>query len=361
MASKLNLVILFGGQSGEHEVSLSSAAFIIDSLRTCPDYKILPVGITRQGRWYAYSGPTEAMREGTWQQETWITPAILLPDAAKPFLFTQHQGRTVSYGVDCVFPVLHGLRGEDGTIQGMLEMAGIPYVGCGQAACALAMDKALAKALFQEAGIAQTGWRTLDRETWQAEGQAGLADRLAGLAYPLFVKPSRGGSSLGISRVASFEDLAPALDLAFQHDRKAIIEEGVVGRELEIAVLGDYLHPFLSPVGEIVPDRAFYDYDSKYEAASTSQLIIPAPLAADAEASLRQMALQAWGALNCYGLARIDFFMSQEGRLLLNEINTMPGFVRISMYPRLMRAAGYEDATLLRELIDLALARQEPM
>lgn len=359
MASSLNIVVLFGGQSGEHDVSLSSAAYIIDTLKTCPDYKVLPVGISRQGRWYAYSGPTRAMREGSWLEEGPKAPATLVPDAGKPFLFTQHQGQTISYPVHCVFPVLHGLKGEDGSIQGMLEMAGIPFVGCGLAACALAMDKALAKRLFKERGIAQTPWRELDLDSWRTLGLKGLEELVAGLAYPLFVKPARGGSSLGISRVNEAAHLAQALDLAFESDRKVIIEEGVQGRELEIAALGGYRDPALSPVGEIVPDRDFYDYDSKYEASSASQLIIPAPLTKEEEAGLREMAVRAWEALDCYGLSRIDFFLTGDGRLLLNEINTMPGFVKISMYPRLFRAAGYGDAQVLRELIDLALARQD--
>lgn len=360
MESKLSLVVLFGGQSAEHEVSRSSAAYIIDTLSTCPQYRILPVGISREGRWYAYSGPTEAMRQGTWMEEGPLAPAYLTPDTGKPYLFVQKGSRSISYPVDCVFPVLHGLKGEDGTVQGLLELAGIPYVGCGHAASALAMDKVLAKKLFDQEGIPQTPWRSLDSEAWLEGGRDFFDDLVLGLQYPLFIKPARGGSSLGISRVEEGEGPEKALDLAFSYDRKLVIEEGVPGRELEIAALGAYGSPILSPVGEIIPDRSFYDYDSKYQESSQSRLIVPAPLTEEEDTRLREMAGRAWRALDCYGLARIDFFLARDGRLLLNEINTMPGFVQISMYPRLFRAAGYDNAGLLKELIDLALARKGP-
>ncbi len=357
MASELNIVVLFGGKSGEHDVSRSSAAYIIETLGQCPEYRILPVGITREGSWYAYGGPVSAMREGNWLEEGPVSPATLLPDTGRHFLFTRRQGQTVSHSVDCVFPVLHGRYGEDGTIQGMLEMAGIPFVGCGMTSCALAMDKVFANTIFDYKGIPHTPWQSLDRDSWLKDGSRILPDLVKGFTYPLFVKPARAGSSLGISRVLEQQDLPAAIDRALVHDRKVIIEEAVRGRELEIAALGGYGEPVLSPIGEIIPDRDFYDYDSKYEEHSASQLIIPAELTDGEEAALRKIAVDAWGALECYGLARIDFFLSEDGRILLNEINTMPGFVSISMYPRLFRAAGYGDAQLLRELINLALAR----
>lgn len=361
MASELNIVVLFGGRSGEHDVSRSSAAYIIETLQQCPEYKVLPVGITREGKWYAYSGPVTALREGNWLEQGPVSPAILTPDASGHFLYTRRKSRTVSYPADCVFPVLHGRNGEDGTIQGMLEMAGIPFVGCGMTACALAMDKSFANTIFESRQLPHTPWRSLDRASWIQEGSPLLDGLIKGLAYPLFVKPARAGSSLGITRVLERQDLPAAIDRALIHDRKVIIEEAVKGRELEIAALGGYEEPVLSPVGEIVPDRDFYDYDSKYEEGSASELIIPARLTDREEAALRKIAVGAWQALECYGMARIDFFLSDDGRVLLNEINTIPGFVSISMYPRLFRAAGYGDAQLLRELIRLALARGDEM
>ena len=357
MESKMNVIVLFGGKSGEHDVSLSSAAFIIDTLHQSDAWRVLPVGITREGHWYAYGGSTEAMRKGEWLLEGPSSPAYLIPDTGKHFLFVNRQGKTTSYPADCVFPVLHGPNGEDGTIQGMLEMAGIPFVGSGMAASALAMDKCFANTVFDQNRIPQTPWRSLDRNGWQSGRQVDQV--IEGLRFPLFVTPARGGSSLGIRRVLSRQELPEALDHAFSFDRKVLVEEGVQGRELEIAALGGYGDPELSPIGEIVPDRDFYDYDSKYEAASRTQLIVPAKIDQEIEEELRRLATEAWRATDCYGMARIDFFLTDDGRILLNEINTIPGFVNISMYPRLFREAGYTDAALLSRLIELALARED--
>ncbi len=359
MESEINVVILFGGRSGEHEVSCSSAAYIIDTLRKCDGYRVLPVGITREGRWYAYTGSTQAMRQGDWFDQGPVFPATLVPDTGKHFLFLSRDGRTVSYAADCVFPVLHGTNGEDGTVQGMLELAGIPFVGCGMAASALAMDKSFANTLFEKKGIPHTPWCSLDRASWQGLDAGSLDQLLQDLDYPLFVKPARGGSSLGISRVQSREGMQAALSHAMAYDRKVLIEQGVTGRELEIAAVGGYGIPELSPVGEVIPDRDFYDYDSKYEEHSKSQLIIPAAIDPQTAEQVRQIAADAWQAIDCYGMARIDFFLADDGRLFLNEINTIPGFVSISMYPRLFRAAGYKDEELLEKLIRLAFTRED--
>lgn len=359
MESEINLVVLFGGRSGEHDVSCSSAAYIIDTLRQCDAYRVLPAGITREGKWYAYSGTTQAMRQGSWFEEGPVYPATLVPDTGKHYLFVNREGRTVSYSADCVFPVLHGPMGEDGTIQGMLELAGIPFVGCGMAASALAMDKSFANALFEKKGIPHTPWRSLDRGSLQKLDDQSLDQLIQGLEYPLFVKPARGGSSLGISRVPSRQGLRAALSHAMAYDRKVLIEQGVAGRELEIAAVGGYGFPEFSPIGEVIPDREFYDYDSKYEEHSRSQLIIPAAIEPQAAEQVRKAARDAWQAIDCYGMARIDFFLAEDGRLYLNEINTIPGFVSISMYPRLFRAAGYKDGELLDKLIQLAFTRGE--
>ncbi len=359
MTDKINLVVLFGGQSGEHEVSRTSASYIVGTLQSCEEYTIYPVGITKEGSWYYYEGDISAMPDGSWFEIGPIAPAALVPDTGRHFLYVERQGGIEKLSVDCVFPVLHGPNGEDGTIQGMLEMAGIPFVGCGMTSSALAMDKAFAKALFDYYDIPQTKWRSADEASWRRDRKKVMAESLGGMNYPIFVKPARGGSSLGITRVTSPEEAARAFESAFNYDRKIIVEEGVTGRELEVAAIGGYEAPFLSPVGEIVPDRAFYDYDSKYKESSTSELVIPAPLSPGILHEIRQIATRAYSVLDCYGLCRIDFFLTNEGRVLLNEVNTIPGFVSISMYPRLLRAAGYGNADVLRELIRLAFERDK--
>ena len=359
MTNRINLVVLFGGQSGEHEVSRTSASYIIGTLQTCDEYCIYPVGITKEGSWFYYEGCVSALPDGSWFERGPVEAATLVPDAGRHFLYVDRRSHTEKIRIDCVFPVLHGTNGEDGTIQGMLEMAGIPFVGCGMTASALAMDKAFANALFDYYDIPQTKWRGVGETEWRRDRAKVTEAALEGMKYPLFVKPARGGSSLGITRITSPEEAAQAFELAFKYDRKLIVEEGVIGRELEIAAIGGYETPFLSPVGEIIPDRVFYDYDSKYEESSTSKLIIPAPLAPEIVHEIRQIATCAYRALDCYGLCRIDFFLTDDDRVLLNEINTIPGFVSISMYPRLLRAAGYEDAEVLRELIRLAFERDK--
>ncbi|HHW93631.1 MAG TPA: D-alanine--D-alanine ligase [Clostridiaceae bacterium] len=359
MTGKIHLVVLFGGQSGEHEVSRTSASYIIDTLLTCEEYDIYPVGITKEGSWYYYEGAISALPDGSWFESGPIAPATLIPDTGRHFLYVERRDGIEKFPVDCVFPVLHGSNGEDGTIQGMLEMAGIAFVGCGMTSSALAMDKVFANALFDYCNIPQTKWRWIDEASWRCDRENVLSEALEGLKYPLFIKPARGGSSLGITRITSPEEAECAFESAFKHDRKIIIEEGVVGRELEVAAIGGYETPFLSPVGEIIPDRDFYDYDSKYKESSTSKLIIPAPLTTEKLNEIRQVATRAYQALDCYGLCRIDFFLTDDDRVLLNEINTIPGFVSISMYPRLLRSAGYGDAEVLRELVRLALVRDK--
>ncbi len=359
MTERINLVVLFGGQSGEHEVSRTSASYIIGTLQTCDEYCIYPVGITKEGGWFYYEGYVSALPDGSWFERGPIAPATLVPDAGRHFLYVDRQGHTEKIRVDCVFPVLHGMNGEDGTIQGMLEMAGMPFVGCGMTASALAMDKAFANAIFDYYDIPQTKWRSVSETAWLRDRAKVSEAALEGMKYPLFVKPARGGSSLGVTRITAPEEAEQAFESAFKYDRKLIVEEGVIGRELEIAAIGGYENPFLSPVGEIIPDRVFYDYDSKYEESSTSKLVIPAPLESKILHEIRQIATRAYRALDCYGLCRIDFFLTDDGRVLLNEINTIPGFVSISMYPRLLRAAGYADAEVLRELIRLAFERDK--
>ncbi len=359
MTDKISLVVLFGGRSGEHEVSRTSASYIIGTLQTCDEYTIYPVGITKEGSWYYYEGSVSDLPDGSWFEKGAVAPAAIVPDTGRHYLYVERQDCIEKIPVDCVFPVLHGPNGEDGTIQGMLEMAGMPFVGCGMTSSALAMDKVFANVLFDYYDLPQTKWRSADKASWQRDRKKVLAESMEGLNYPIFVKPARGGSSLGITRITSPEEAESAFETAFKYDRKIVVEEGVVGRELEVAAIGGYETPFLSPVGEIVPDRDFYDYDSKYKESSTSELVIPAPLTPEILHEIRRVAARAYRALDCYGLCRIDFLLTNDGRVLLNEVNTIPGFVSISMYPRLLRAAGYANADVLRELIRLAFERDK--
>ena len=366
---KLRVGILFGGKSGEHEISLRSARSIVKAIdRT--QYAVVELGITKTGRWL----PTEdsaLLLEGHAQPEihsgTTTTALTVASTAADP---------ASGSPIDIIFPVLHGTFGEDGTIQGLLELADIPYVGSGVLGSAAGMDKDAMKRLFASAGLPQTPYQTLLRSDWRRDPQSALATIEAKLHYPLFVKPANLGSSVGISKVHDRSELAPALDLAAGFDRKLIIEQGVGGpgikpRELEIAVLGND-HPEASVIGEIVPAKEFYDYEAKYEldGPDESQSLIPAPNLTESEQSqIRQMAIEAFRACDCAGLARVDFLMApalppspdnplgHPAQIVLNEINTMPGFTTISMYPKLWEATGLPYPQLITRLLHLALER----
>lgn len=357
---KRTILVIFGGMSGEHDISLSSASFILGALSRCDEYRTITVGITKEGDWYRYTGPNSRMRNRDWLDDAYVQHTVLSLEAKQPALIVFHgDNRYETLPIDCVFPVMHGRYGEDGTLQGLLEMAHVPFVGCGVSASALAMDKALACAMFEQQEIPHTPWHHIDKTSWRRD-KAAYVDLFAQtFEWPIFVKPARGGSSLGITKVLSVETLEEAVEKALHFDRRVIVEQGVRGREVEIGGLGGYGDPELSPIGEIIPDRAFYDYDSKYKKDSSSKLIIPADLNASIVSDIQAIARRAWRALDLYGLARIDFFVTNEGVVLLNEINTMPGFVSISMYPRLFRHAGYTDEALVRRLVELAFMRED--
>ena len=368
-SKKLRVGILFGGKSGEHEISLRSARSIVKAIdRT--RYAVVELGIAKNGRWL----PTEdsaLLLEGLTQEQieahpdhTTGTGLTLASTAADP---------ASGAPIDIVFPVLHGTFGEDGTIQGLLELADIPYVGSGVLGSAAGMDKDAMKRLFSSAGLPQTPYLALLRSDWRKNADAVTAQIESELRYPLFIKPANLGSSVGISKVHDRSELAPALDLAASFDRKIIVEQGVGGpgckpRELEIAVLGND-HPEASVVGEIVPSKEFYDYEAKYELAGPdeSQSLIPAPNLTDAQKEqIRDMALAAFRACDCAGLARVDFLMAPApanappgtpAEIYLNEINTMPGFTSISMYPKLWAASGMPYSNLIDRLLQLALER----
>jgi D-alanine-D-alanine ligase len=359
---KLRIGILFGGRSGEHEISLRSGASILQAIDR-KQYDIVPLAISPQGQWL---GPLEA--------ERLLGPAApaIIPAASKALQLQASadliaHSTSLTSSLDLIFPVLHGTFGEDGTIQGLLELADIPYVGSGVLGSAAGMDKDIMKKLFAAAALPQTPYVTLLRTDWQADPRR--AQRLIEktLRYPLFVKPANLGSSVGISKVHNRAELAPAMDLAASFDRKLVIEQGVGGpgvkpRELEVAVLGNDT-PEASVVGEIVPNKEFYDYESKYADSpeDPSIPIIPAAITAAQSKRIRAMAIQAFRACDCSGLARVDFLMDPTARgtasIYLNEINTMPGFTSISMYPKLWQATGIPYRTLIDRLITLALDR----
>ena len=352
--SKRTVAILFGGVSSEYEVSLLSATSVI---RNTPaeKYDIIMLGITKDGRWLRYCGPTELIAEDKWAEAQYVAPAFISPDRSHHGLIVQGKGDNEVIRLDAVFPVLHGKNGEDGTIQGLFEIAGIPYVGCGPLSSAMCMDKAVTHTILSDAGIPQAKWETLWRGGYSfAKAELSLA---AKLNYPMFVKPANAGSSVGISKAHNPAELEAAISLAFGHDDKVVVEEFIDGFEIESAVLGND-EPFVSVLGEIVPCNEFYDYDAKYTNAAT-QLFIPARISEEATSEVRTTAAKAYIALGCSGLARIDFFVKRDGSgIILNEPNTIPGFTNISMYPKLMEASGVPYSKLIDKLFTLAIEKQ---
>ena len=355
---KMSVVVLFGGMSSEHEVSRVSAGTFVYNLDRAR-YEVLTVGITRDGLWLCTEATSAQMADGSWEELPGNMPCVISPDRADPgmILFTP-SGQVEKLHVDVVIPALHGLWGEDGTVQGLLELAGIPYVGCGVLASAVCMDKAVANALFDAAGIPHTKWLSACR--WEIESDLdGVCDgAIAKLGWPIFVKPANAGSSVGISKVSSREELEKAIDLALENDRKVVFEAFVDGQEVECAVIGSDPAVATRP-GEILAGAEFYTYDDKYK-NGVSQTVIPAHLPEAKLDEVKTYAALAYSALGCEGLARCDFFVEKgTGRVMINEINTFPGFTSISMYPKLMEHEGLPVPALIDRLIALALERTE--
>lgn len=351
MSQKLTVCVLFGGQSSEHEISRISATSIIKNLNK-EKYDIVIIGITKAGKWLMYRGPVDKIATGEWENNH-VAPVMIAPDASINGLIILNEEIATKAKIDVVFPVLHGLFGEDGTIQGLLELAHIPYVGPGVLSSALCMDKAYAKVLFQQTRIPQADWLIVMSNELEdmAHAVKKIEDRFS---YPLFIKPCNAGSSMGITKAHSRSEAEEGLKLAAEQDEKILIEEFIPGREIECAVLGNEC-PNVSALGEIVPGREFYDYQAKYKDEG-STLIIPASLPEDTVSKIKEYTIQAFKALGCKGLARVDFFVHKEsGEIYINEINTMPGFTSISMYPKLWEEAGVSYAELLDALINLAL------
>lgn len=336
---KICVGVLFGGKSGEHEVSLRSAASIVAALDK-ERYDVVPLGITPEGRWLSPADSSRMLPSAEFTQVP-ETSAISVSGELQP-------------PVDVVFPVLHGTHGEDGTVQGFLELAGLPYVGAGVLGSAAGMDKDVMKRLFRDHGLPVVEWLLVMR----ADLASAPARVEREFVYPVFVKPANLGSSVGISKVHDAAELKPALELAASFDRRILVERAIDARELECSVLGND-NPVASVAGEIVPIHEFYDYDAKY-IEEGSKLLIPAPITEQQSDAIRDLSCRAFTAIDCAGMARVDCFLERPtGKIYLNEINTIPGFTSISMYPKLWEASGISYAALLDRLIALALERHE--
>ena len=353
-SAKLSLAVIFGGVSSEHEVSRMSVTSILENLSN-ERYEVHMVGITKEGRWLLYTGPVEDILSGAWEQGP-VTPAFLSPDPSVHGLVALRDGKAETIHVDVIFPALHGKNGEDGTIQGLFQLSGIPYVGCDTESSAICMDKAVTHSLLSSADIEQAHYLWFYADRFDAAPDTIKNKIQARLDFPVFVKPSSAGSSVGVSKVERFEDLDQAIRKAAREDKKVVVEEGITGQEVEVAVLGNR-DCDASIVGEIGASAQFYDYDDKY-INGTSQLYIPARIPQEVSEKIRQTAVRAYRLLGCSGLARVDFFVTAgDNRVILNEINTLPGFTSISMYPKLWIAMGLSYGELLDKLIELALQR----
>lgn len=353
---KLRVALFFGGVSSEHEVSCVSASTWLRALAqaTCADrYEVFPVGITKQGRWLACSPTPEAMADGSWEKGADCTPCVLSPDRTDHGIWLLKDGKAELVHIDICAPVMHGKNGEDGTIQGLLQLAGIPYVGPHVAASAVAMDKTLTKLVADNAGIPQAAWQLVRRGSLDARLESTLDALEKRFAYPMFVKPAGTGSSVGVSKAKNRQSLAEALANAAKFDDKVLVEEFIRGKEIEVAVMGNE-SPVASVCGEIDSGVEFYDYDAKY-ITDTSVAYIPARISEEASEQVRDMAVKVYRAIGCQGLSRVDFFVTEEGKAVFNEINTIPGFTSISMYPKLFGASGIPYGQLIDQLLGLAL------
>ena len=353
IVNKLTVAVIFGGQSSEHEVSRVSASSIISKLDS-EKYYVIPVGITKSGKWMIYNGPIENIKNGEW--EKFGTPAILSPDASQKGLLKLVGDKAKLIPIDLAFPVLHGKYGEDGTIQGLFELAQIPYVGNGVLSSSVSMDKAFTKIIAKNAKITQAKYVEVHSEDFNKIKS--IATKIEKkLGYPCFVKPANAGSSVGITKAHNKDELIEGLKLAAVHDRKIVVEEGIVGREIECAVLGNGDNISASCVGEIFAAAEFYDYDAKYN-NSASKTVVPAEISKEKQDEIRKTAIKVFKAVDGSGLARVDFFVEKDTeRVIFNELNTLPGFTPISMYSMLWNACGKPMNVLLDELIDLALER----
>ena len=350
---KLNVCVLFGGISPEHAVSLRSAESVLNNMNS-EKYNVFPVGITREGKWLLFGGKDYALLpDGLWQSHADNRLATISPIRGQGLLIFDGECVTTQE-IDVVFPVLHGENGEDGAMQGLLQMAGIPYVGPHVAPSAVAMDKTLTKLVVDNAGVTQAAWRLVRNSEMKNRMELILNDLESRFAYPMFVKPAGTGSSVGVSKAIDRESLEAALLSAGAFDEKILVEEFIRGREVEVAVLGND-NPVASICGEIDSGADFYDYDSKY-ITDTSTAYIPARIPEDVAEQVREAAVKVYTVVGCQGLSRVDFFVTfDDNRVVFNEINTLPGFTSISMYPKLFAASGIPYGDLIDQLLQLAL------
>ncbi|MBU8920084.1 D-alanine--D-alanine ligase [Bacillus sp. FJAT-29953] len=346
---KTKLGLLYGGKSAEHQVSLQTALAVMRAL-DLEKFEIHPIYINVEGCWI--KGP-QLMEPAETVKELEYSADSQVPAALSPALFQSENQENAA--LDVIFPLLHGPNGEDGTVQGLLEILNLPYVGNGVLASAAGMDKVVMKNIFAQAGLGQVNYVSFIKNEWQGAKEEAYEQVEKELGYPCFVKPANLGSSVGISKCRNRAELDIAFSEAFQFDRKVIIEEGVTAREIEIAVLGNDA-PECSVAGEIVPKKDFYDYKAKYEDGETA-LIIPAEIPEDVYTVMKDMAIRSFKALDCSGLVRADFFLTQDGKVLINEVNTMPGFTPFSMFPLLWKHTGIEYPQLIERLVDLAKER----
>lgn len=362
MKHKIRVGVIFGGRSGEHEISIASARSVMDAMDK-EKYEIVPIGITKEGRWLASGDPMRALEAS---DETASSPATLLSSPTQRGLMRIEEKETSIEvkrlaELDIIFPILHGPYGEDGTVQGMLELAGLPYVGAGVTASALGMDKAAFKDVMQAHGLPIVKHVMLKRKSWEADPEGTIQMIEGQLSYPVFTKPANLGSSVGVSKCHGRTGLEAGLSDAARYERKILVEEAVpAAREIEVSVLGND-EPIASLPGEIIPSREFYDYEAKYldSGDEASDLLIPAPLTKEVTEKVQNLAVRAYKAIDCAGMARVDFLLSGETTeaLYLNELNTIPGFTDISMYPKLWEASGIPYPELIDRLIELALER----
>ncbi len=363
MARKIRVGVIFGGRSGEHEVSLASARSVMSAMDK-EKYEIVPIGITKEGRWIASGDPLMALEAG----DAGVSqPVALLGDPSRRGLMrledTDQAVRATRLAeLDVVFPVLHGPYGEDGTVQGLLELAGIPYVGAGVIGSALGLDKAVFKDVMLAHGLPITDYLLVKRKEWETVPEEVMDRAEAALGYPVFTKPANLGSSVGIRKCHDREELTRGLTEAARYDRKLLVEVAVpAAREIEVSVLGND-DPIASVPGEIIPSREFYSYEAKYidHGDEASGLLIPAPISPEMTERVRDLAVRAYKAIDCAGMARADFLLSGEtGELYVSELNTIPGFTTISMYPKLWEASGIPYPELIERLIDLAIERYQ--
>ena len=352
MKKKLSIGVMFGGRSGEHEVSLVSAASVMASLNK-EKYEIVPIGITKDGRWFSGPKIIDTLKKGRVPKDE--EEAVILPEPTKKGLHFLKGGKFVD--LDVVFPVLHGTFGEDGSIQGLFDMAGIPYVGAGVLGSSVGMDKIIQKEIVEREGINVVPFIWFLNKLFDTQSEIIIKNIEQHLSYPCFVKPANSGSSVGISKAHDRLELKNAIKEAARYDRRTIVEKGIEGaREIEVAILGNDEVTASCP-GEIVPSNEFYDYDAKYVDGS-SKTVIPADLPERSIKRVQEMAIHAYRAIDCAGMARVDFLVT-ESQIYLNELNTIPGFTSISMYPKLWEASGIPYPELLDRLVRLALERSD--